>query len=260
MNERRKSLAILILSCDNYEDLWKPFFENFKKMWPDCDKRIYLITNHKRFDEESVISLEVGDDISWGSNLLGALEKITEEYVLTIFDDLFFKYKVDTDKIDKLFDKFLNEEMDYMKLNHTKSMNLKNIKAGIGLIPSGAAYRSSAVIAIWKKSILKQICNSHDSAWDFEIYGSERTDKYYRWYGCAYEALPVDNLVIKGKYERKAYDRISKKGILLSTKRKQMSRLENLKYDFSMYRSILFYDYIPFSLQRIVRKIFGSYS
>ena len=44
---KNDKLAILVLSCDGYTDLWRPFFENFKKKWGDCPYDIYLLTNKK---------------------------------------------------------------------------------------------------------------------------------------------------------------------------------------------------------------------
>ena len=40
--------AILILSCDKFSDLWKPFFDLFWKYWPDCPYNVYLkvMKNH----------------------------------------------------------------------------------------------------------------------------------------------------------------------------------------------------------------------
>lgn len=253
-------LAILVLSCDKYDDLWEPFFDNFRKMWPGCRHQIYLLTNAKSFEDDYVISLKVGEDISWGDNLIRGLNKIPEEYVLTIFDDLFFKNEVNNEKVDSIFKVFIDNKMDYLKLNNTRAMNLKSVKNGIGVIPPGAAYRSSAVVTIWKKEILKVICDRGDSAWSFEIYGSERTDPFKYWYGCSCEFLPVYNLVIKGKYERYAYAIIEKNGIKLSTKREKMSIFENIKYYLSVCRSNLYYTCVPFRLQRFIRKLFGAYT
>ena len=45
----KQELAILVNSCDKYEDAWDPFFKLLKIQWPDCPYRIYLNTEFKNY-------------------------------------------------------------------------------------------------------------------------------------------------------------------------------------------------------------------
>lgn len=40
--------AILLSTCDKYEDAWLPFFTLFKTYWKECTFPIYLNTETKR--------------------------------------------------------------------------------------------------------------------------------------------------------------------------------------------------------------------
>ena len=64
------SLAILICSCDAYADVWDPFFTLFFRHWPDCPWPIYLIANHRRYPDDRVNTLLLGDDKDWSTNIL----------------------------------------------------------------------------------------------------------------------------------------------------------------------------------------------
>ena len=45
-----KSTALLVLSCDEYSDLWNIFIKQFAVNWPDCPLDKYFVTNHKHID------------------------------------------------------------------------------------------------------------------------------------------------------------------------------------------------------------------
>ena len=82
-----KRLAILVCSCDKYEDVWNPMFEMFFKFWEDCPYDVYLLTNNKKYDNYRVKTIITGDDVSWSKAFRTALESIKEEYVLIIMED-----------------------------------------------------------------------------------------------------------------------------------------------------------------------------
>ena len=46
-------LAILMLSCDKYSDLWDDFFNLKERFWPDCPYHCYLATDTKSIRERA---------------------------------------------------------------------------------------------------------------------------------------------------------------------------------------------------------------
>jgi len=81
--------AVLVVSCDNYSDLWEPFFELFWRFWPDCPFNVYLLSNKINADIPRVKNLLVGDDISWSDNLRKGISQLKEKYILLFIEDLF---------------------------------------------------------------------------------------------------------------------------------------------------------------------------
>lgn len=112
--------AILVFSCDKYRDLWEPLFANFRRCWPDCPFVIYLLANHAEYHGwDRVKTIAVGKDVTWSNNALEALNIIKEPYLLTMFDDLFFKEQIETAKILSLTREFVDCRMNYLRLNPT---------------------------------------------------------------------------------------------------------------------------------------------
>jgi hypothetical protein len=254
-----EKLAIVIFSCDKYKDLWLPFMERFEHLWNDCQYKVYIVSNYCKLKSDKVITVNVGEDVTWSANVKKALNKIDEDYVLTTFDDLFFKEKIDNDRVNNLFNLFIRYHMNYLRLNPTPIPHGKIIDDGMRTICKGEIYRSSAVLAIWKKDVLIDILNDEENAWQFEILGSKRTDKYDDWYSCTDYNIPYYNLVIKGLYERSAYYKLIRGGVNLSESRLIMSDLDSFKNRFFEIRSKLFFSLIPYYIQRRIREVFTTY-
>ena len=195
----RKDLAILILSCDRYSELWKPFFLNFRLKWAECSYPIYLLANHKTFDADKVRTINVGDDADWSSNLIRAIDYIEEDYILTIFDDLFIKNDINDKEFDEIFCDFKKYAMNYLSLSPDTRTQWNFGGKPYYLIPAGDFYRSSAVFTLWKKEVLCALLEKGENAWQFEFYGTDRTKQYNNWFALNKKFFYYDNLLIKGK-------------------------------------------------------------
>jgi len=252
------SLAILVLSCDKYADIWDAFFMDFYKKWPNNNYPVYLLSNNKIYEGYGVRSICVGEDVTWSANLKAALSKIEEKNILTVFDDLFITEGIRIKRIDEMIRVFQEENMNYLRLNPLPPPTGEKYKA-IGVVRKGELYRSSAVFSIWKKQVLLDILDEKENAWQFEITGSTRTDKYDKWYSCLDTLFPYLNLIIKGKYDPRVYHVLKEQGIELPDSRELMSRRELYIYIFKEYRSRIFQSMIPWNMRRKIRQMFNSF-
>ena len=250
--------AILILSCDKYADIWDAFFFDFYNKWPNNKYPVYLLSNYKTYEKHGVKTICVGQDITWSANLKTALDCIEEENILTIFDDLFMTDNMKPENVDEMIRLFCQKKMNYLRLNPLPPPTGKRDKK-IGVVRKGELYRSSAVFSIWKKSVLLDILDEKENAWEFEIIGSARTDKYDEWYSCLTTTIPYLNLIIKGKYDPRVYDILKRKGIELPDSRAIMTTKELCIYIFKEYRSLLFQKIVPWSMRRKIRQRFDSF-
>jgi hypothetical protein len=85
----KQHLAVLILSCDKYADMWTPFMLQFRRFFPVEDYQIYFGSNMVRCNEPDIIPLLSGDDPDWSTSLKKILSQIEEPKLYVILEDLF---------------------------------------------------------------------------------------------------------------------------------------------------------------------------
>lgn len=260
MNMKKKStenlgrLAVLVVSCDNYSDLWHPFFTLFKKFWPRCPYPLYLLSNYKKSDINGVTTITVGEDRSWSDNLSYALSNVKEEYVFMFIDDLFITAVVDDERVGKILSWMITNRANYLRLNPVPRPD-KPFNEFAGIVSPGAIYRASTVLSVWKKETLLQLLRSGESAWDFEVYGSVRSDKYEGFYSTREKYISYINCVIKGKWQINALKNIRSFGIKIDlTKRKVMTVKETVLFKLVVIRHQIF-QVLPGSYQRKIKHI-----
>jgi len=248
--------AILICTYDGAEDLWKPLYQTYRKYWLDCPFNIYLGTNQIDPNLDLFIPLMIGDEKSWSDNILKCLNKIKEENVLLIFDDIFLCKTIDSELINKHANMTYENSWNYLRLSPLPLFD-EEITDGIGKIYKNRIYRTSTVWAIFKKEVLVDLLEPTESAWDFEIIGSERSNKYSDFYAVNTIILPYLNGVVKGKWVRKVYKYLKSEGFSVTDRTiKQMTVFENIFLELKKLRSWFFLMLIPKSVQFKIRKYF----
>lgn len=182
MNDK---FTILVNSCDRYEDAWEPFFRLLKIHWPECENhRIILNTETKVYkcDFLKVETICGGKDNTWSKRLKYALNKIDSELVLCFLEDFFLQEKVNTAGLFEavaLMNK--NKDIGYINLKYSEYRKWKKEPSkeewfvSRDLINSNT--RLAFVTALWRKQWLIDILRSHENPWEFEYYGSIRSQK-----------------------------------------------------------------------------------
>ena len=105
MENKKNKIAVLVISCDKYSDLWEPCTKMFNKFWPDCNYDKFLVSNFAEYNKDGFNNILIGHDKSWSHGLKIALKRLENqyEYVFTMVEDYFFIEKIDNSKIDKYF-------------------------------------------------------------------------------------------------------------------------------------------------------------
>lgn len=231
------NLAVLVVSCDNYSDLWQPFFTLFRRFWPDCPYNIYLLSNFEKYEEEGVTPILIGEDLSWSDNLINALTLIDEEYVLMLIDDLFLVDQIRSEQLHEVFNWIAKEKPNYVRLNPLPKPDLP-YNDHVGLVSPGTLYRTATVMTVWNKKVLSDLLRPGENAWKFEISGTVRSDEYGGFYSAWQVLMPVVNGVIKGKWQRSAIKRLHALGITLQLEsRRTMTIGETIRFHFVVMRS-----------------------
>ncbi len=87
--------AVLVVSCDNYSDLWSPFFHLFRDI-AGLPYSVFLGTNHKTFDFEGVTSIPIGEDKTWAENLHLMLDAVGHSRIILLLEDFLLVRAVNT--------------------------------------------------------------------------------------------------------------------------------------------------------------------
>ena len=201
------STALLVVSCDSYQDLWGPFFTLLFRYWDDCPYPIFLGSNLEEYPDKRIVSLAVGEDRDWSSNLLRMLDSIPMDGILLLQEDFLLDRPVQTSRIDRL--------IGYAGTRKAACLRLVPIPGPdfpcadypeLGEIRAGAEYRVSLQATWWQKEYLATVLREGESPWQFERLGSRRSDGIEAPFLCLQEKvdLPLDyftTAVFRGYWE-----------------------------------------------------------
>lgn len=215
----KNNIAVVVLSCDNYADIWEPFFTLFFKYWPDCPYPVYLVSETLNYNDPRINIIINHKKTDWSSNLFEALNKLHENYAIILMEDYFLQKKVDTKRIEDLF--------HYMKSRHAGCLRiypnpgpdiLCEDNPTVGVISKGREYRLSLQAAIWKKETILALLKKGETAWDFEINGTIRTNELNIPFLSVLKDgnHPIDyycTAIVRCKWEKEAVELCEKEGI-----------------------------------------------
>lgn len=252
------NLSVLVVSCDSYSDLWKPFFQLFRRFWPDCPFEVYLLSNKKRVEIEGVTNLLTGEDLSWSDSLKKGLEQLRQGYVLLFLEDLFLYSPVDNKKTLEIIEWAIASNVNYVRMNSMAKKADKPFNNFVGIISKGALYRASTVMSVWKKDVLLDLLEVGESAWDFEIEGTVRSDRYDKFYAAWKNSFEIINTVIRGKWLPRAVKKIKLAGIEIDLdSRRVMTLGESFFYHLKVVRCRVF-SFFPVRSRRKIRSLLLS--
>lgn len=201
----KNKIAVLIISCDKYSDLWDIAIKMFFRFWPDCPYDRFITTNNKECNIDGFSNIQIGDDKSWSLGLKKVLTKLegNYDYVFTMLEDYYFIDKIDNKYITKMFDSFVAIEGNFLSLFKLPS-RLQYINEYFGELENNIPYRQSCVFTLWKISTLKNILKDDENAWEFEKIGVKRGFEFEGFYGSYYNYRTI-NLIVKGKIVPRDY-------------------------------------------------------
>lgn len=252
--------AVLILSCDKYQDLWGPFFKLFWENWPDSPYKIYLGSNLLKFSKDKkVISILSGKDSNWSTSYKKILSQIPEQNIFVWLEDAFVISKINTSVFARCFD-FLKK--DGVKHIHFKPNPRPDnaVDANFGLYQRGMPYRANS-IGFWKKKYLEKVLMDGETGWNFEIMGSYRTSYDDGFYCLLKPAINYAHLVEKGNWIREGLIYCKKNNIDIDFNKRPVARLSIINIIKDQYYKIMLNKpwAIRVKFMNLLRKMLISY-
>jgi hypothetical protein len=237
----KPSRAIVILSCDKYSDLWEQITTNVKDNLADLQMPIYLVTNTIQFTDSEINILSTGEDKNWSDSLNAALDKVREDSLLIILDDVYIMEKPDSLRILRCFE--ILEKFNLATL-HTRPSPKKrryNIHHKDWYEYSNKDEYTANVHAFWDKSSLVNILESGENAWDFEVYGSARLNRHFMSGALDVPLFNIAHLIEKGMWVPDIREIIEELNLSISLKSRAISMesglgraLKNLVFNFAL--------------------------
>jgi hypothetical protein len=189
---------MLIASCDAYSDLWEPYFALLRRHWPDCPFPIALITEAKRPELRGVRALCLGESLDWSSLMLKALDSLSTPYILFSLEDFFLRRSVNTPRVVHLLEDVKRQNLSMLRLIARPGPTGQHSKGDeFGEIPANVPYRVSTQAAFWRVEVLRNLLVTGESAWQFEVNGSSRSDPYEGFAGVWDAALPYGHHTVE---------------------------------------------------------------
>lgn len=178
------NVTILVNSCDKYEDAWEPFFKILKFNWPECEQfDIVLNTETKVYkcDFLNIRTVCGGKERTWSERLKYTLNHIDTDYILYFLEDFFLLEKVSHDTFLEALDVMRSGDVGYIGLKYQEKREYRKPEDeydSVRFIEKDkvvSVNRINSMTALWNKKWLMDIIRDHETPWEFELYGSERS-------------------------------------------------------------------------------------
>ena len=102
---------------------------------------------------------------------------LNEKYVIFILEDLLITNHIETKRIEELLHYMIDKKAACLRLYPCPGPDTPcNDNPFVGEIVKGAPYRSSTMVAIWDKDILFNLLKNGETAWEFELIGTNRSN------------------------------------------------------------------------------------
>lgn len=190
--------AILVNTCDKFEDCWDPFFKLWSLYWPDCKGKLFLNTEYKHYSYKGldITPLKVceanfvpeNQRATWSQCLKWALDAMDSDIVLYMQEDYFLSGRVNDESVMYFLD-VMQKTVEIPCIHLTQAGIPAVAKSKYNMLynsnPDYFSYLSCQA-SLWRKDVLLSLIREHESAWNFEWWGSKRA-KYL-----GYEFLVVD--------------------------------------------------------------------
>lgn len=180
----KKDCVILVNGYDKGEDLWEGFFKCLSINWPDNPFDIVLNTESKNYSYKNlnIKTLNLFSKYArptWAYRLKKTLKCIDSKYILFLLDDFWIDNKIDTNFIYSTINIMeTNERISNISFRNVPYENIDDGKYEMFEKRGDHRYLFNCQAAIWKREKLIKYLRNHESAWDWEMYGSIRGQKF----------------------------------------------------------------------------------
>jgi hypothetical protein len=228
-------MAVLVISCDKYADLWRPFFTLLWQHWPECPFPVFLGSNTLRYADARVRSIRIGDDVGWTDGVCRMLDALPFQLVMVFLDDFLIDEPIQNAAVQKSLDCVRELELECLRLGDANLFRDRGVKAGspivesrpvapwaripgvveYGEIVAGTPYRVSTQVSIWHVDALRAFLLPGATAWEFEEIGSQMSETMpFKFWATWDPLVKYDHAIEKGRWKQAGIEACARFGIL----------------------------------------------
>ena len=195
---------------------------------------------------------------TWSSELLDALSALKTDYILLWLDDLIPTNIPSLATIETRINWAIKHRVSYLRLNPTPAGNGEVVAPGIRRVPPGSLYRTSTILSVWRREVLMALLDPTESAWQFELIGSKRSDAHRDFFAPDTASVQVVNLLVKGFVDPRAERILSASGIdVQGVSQKRLTASEVVSLWVRERRSVAL-RVVPWQFRRWLRQLFPT--
>ena len=184
------NLALLVCSCDNYSDIWEPFFKLWNK-YSGLDIPVYITTETVECPYARTLSFNYPLDKRTG-RIRDALKEIPEKYVIVMDEDCFISDYVNTEALEKCIE-YMEANPNIAQFNfepaHDRTDKASNYRGWLKRDNDIGGYINSFQPSIHNREILIERLAEDMDGWAWE--GTRPITKY------EYYISTAENRIIK---------------------------------------------------------------
>jgi hypothetical protein len=184
MQNTTPKVGLIVHACDRYELLYKGFEYFFHQHWDfSIATNNYFATEEKSTKVKGFTNIKSGKG-AWDDRLKILLEeKMEEEYILYLQEDMWFTKSIDGAFINQVIDYAIENKIDCLKLHssevyHTTPAGIDFHGLSLGKLDNEkSGFLMSHQITIWKKSFLISQLHKKEHPWRNERKATKRLKK-----------------------------------------------------------------------------------
>jgi hypothetical protein len=252
---------ILVSTCSAYKDTWPTLASGFERCAIADKFKISCIctgVDDAAHMPKGWVPILLNKDLGWSDNILHALKQVSGEYVLLWLDDI-----IPVSSPEESLEVFIREAISnlnpvYLRLSpKPKGQRMVSMVGGRAVydLPKNMPYRNSTILALWQKSHLASILRGGESAWQFEINGTERSAAIDGFFCINQPIVKTANLIVKGKIEPASLAKVREFQLEYKSTREEIRGVALCKLRLKEYLHSVATLLMPPSVFKVIQKI-----
>jgi hypothetical protein len=187
-----ENIALLINSCDSYQDVVTLNLCAIKEYWNECQYPIYIntenVNNYETDLDVTILNLLPEKKNDWGSRFIDSLSRIKEDFVIVILDDFILESPINNNQLGLIIDKIKHSpSVGGFYLNYGNFILNYNNDINLYEVDNINYYSINSGPAIWRKNVLINLLEPSDNPWAWEFFAK------YRKYAKLYKICSIEN-------------------------------------------------------------------